>query len=77
VAQYHQYFQRNNDRVGGKMIELDPFPRIFLVPGLGLLTAGRSTKECNISADIYVQTVPVILNCYTLIDRYVPVPEER
>ena len=77
VQNYHEYFKRNNKRVGGKMIELDPFPRVFLVPGLGLITVGRSVKECDISADIYVQTVPVILNCYTLINNFVPVTEEN
>ena len=77
VESYHAYFQRNNTRVGGGMVELDPYPRVFLVPGLGLITVGRTTKACDISADIYVQSVPVILSCFTLTNNYVPVSEEK
>ena len=77
VERYHAYFQRNNKRVGGGMIELDPMPRVLLVPGLGLITVGRSVKECDISADIYVQTVPVILNCVALTENFRPVTESE
>jgi len=76
VDRYHEYFQRNNTRVGGGMVELDPMPRVLLVPGLGLVTVGRTTKACNISADIYVQTVPVILNCVAVDAQYRPVNEQ-
>ena len=75
VARYHAYFQRNNERVGGGMVELDPLPRVLLVPGLGLVTVGRKRRDCDISADIYVQTVPVILSCVALIGDYRPVNE--
>ena len=42
------------------MVELDRFPRVLLVDGLGLVTVGSSVKDCNIAADIYEHTVPVI-----------------
>ena len=48
-----------------------------MVPGLGLITVGRSVKECDISADIYVQTVPVILNCVALTENFRPVTESE
>ncbi len=49
---YRRYFQRNNARVGGGKIELDPLPRVALVPGLGLYGLGRSKRDAIIAADI-------------------------
>ena len=40
--------------------DVDRFPRVLLVDGLGLVTVGSSVKDCNIAADIYEHTVPVI-----------------
>src|SRR6185503_19835146 len=34
VARYHEYFARNNKRVKGVKKELDPLPRVILVPGI-------------------------------------------
>jgi rhamnose utilization protein RhaD (predicted bifunctional aldolase and dehydrogenase)/NAD(P)-dependent dehydrogenase (short-subunit alcohol dehydrogenase family) len=48
----HQYFERNNKRVGGTKRELDPLPRVVLVPGLGLFGLGRSKRDAIIAADI-------------------------
>src|SRR5215472_17063024 len=36
VARYHAYFERNNSRAEPKKKELDPLPRVILVPGVGL-----------------------------------------
>src|SRR5262249_54988308 len=44
VAEYHAYFARNNDAVGGIKRELDPAPRVILAPGMGLFGLGRSAK---------------------------------
>jgi rhamnose utilization protein RhaD (predicted bifunctional aldolase and dehydrogenase)/NAD(P)-dependent dehydrogenase (short-subunit alcohol dehydrogenase family) len=52
TARYHQYFARNNKRVGGIKRELDPLPRVVLVPGLGLFGLGRSKADAVIAADI-------------------------
>src|SRR5215469_669762 len=49
VAAYHAYFARY-DR--GDKRELDPMPRVILVPGLGLFGLGRSAKDASIAADI-------------------------
>ncbi|MFQ5959087.1 MAG: class II aldolase/adducin family protein, partial [Alphaproteobacteria bacterium] len=40
VAAYHAYFARNNARVATPKTELDPMPRVVLVPGLGLFGLG-------------------------------------
>jgi rhamnose utilization protein RhaD (predicted bifunctional aldolase and dehydrogenase)/NAD(P)-dependent dehydrogenase (short-subunit alcohol dehydrogenase family) len=70
---YHAYFRRNND---GSKVELDPLPRVLLLEGIGLVTAGRTVKAVKIAADIYEHTVPVILNCMAL-GGYRPVSEKH
>jgi rhamnose utilization protein RhaD (predicted bifunctional aldolase and dehydrogenase)/NAD(P)-dependent dehydrogenase (short-subunit alcohol dehydrogenase family) len=52
AERYHRYFDRHNARVGGVKIELDPLPRVVLVPGLGLFGLGRSKRDAAITADI-------------------------
>jgi rhamnose utilization protein RhaD (predicted bifunctional aldolase and dehydrogenase)/NAD(P)-dependent dehydrogenase (short-subunit alcohol dehydrogenase family) len=52
IGRYDDYFERNNKRVGGIEHELDPLPRVVLVPGLGLFGLGRSKKDAVIAADI-------------------------
>jgi rhamnulose-1-phosphate aldolase/alcohol dehydrogenase len=41
---------------------LDPRPRVVLVPGLGMFTAGRDTRTAGIVDDIYHHTIDVIGN---------------
>ncbi len=60
VARYHDYFARNNARAEEKKIELDPLPRVVLVPGVGLFGLGASAKDAAIAADIAENTVEVI-----------------
>lgn len=52
AERYHRYFDRHNARVGGVKIELDPLPRVVLVPGVGLFGLGRSKRDAAITADI-------------------------
>ncbi len=60
VAHYHAYFARNNARSDDKKIELDPLPRVVLVPGAGLFGLGASAKDAAVAADIAENTVEVI-----------------
>jgi rhamnose utilization protein RhaD (predicted bifunctional aldolase and dehydrogenase)/NAD(P)-dependent dehydrogenase (short-subunit alcohol dehydrogenase family) len=52
VADYHAYFARHNTASAGEKHELDPIPRVILVPGLGLFGLGRSARDAAIAADI-------------------------
>jgi rhamnose utilization protein RhaD (predicted bifunctional aldolase and dehydrogenase)/NAD(P)-dependent dehydrogenase (short-subunit alcohol dehydrogenase family) len=74
VADYRAYFERNNARVGGNRIMLDPLPRVFYVAGLGIVAAGASAKGAQISADIAEATVDVIAKAKGL-HGWVPLPE--
>ncbi|HUC11327.1 MAG TPA: class II aldolase/adducin family protein, partial [Stellaceae bacterium] len=49
VADYHAYFARNNPRQAVAKRELDPMPRVILVPGLGLFGLGRNAKDARIA----------------------------
>jgi NAD(P)-dependent dehydrogenase (short-subunit alcohol dehydrogenase family) len=49
---YQKYFAHHNARVGGGKRELDPLPRVVLVPGLGLFGLGPTKGDAVIAADI-------------------------
>jgi rhamnose utilization protein RhaD (predicted bifunctional aldolase and dehydrogenase)/NAD(P)-dependent dehydrogenase (short-subunit alcohol dehydrogenase family) len=59
TAHYRQYFKRHSARGGGRQ-ELDPLPRVALVPGLGLFGLGRSKKDADIAADIAEEWIAVV-----------------
>src|SRR5215471_10990245 len=75
VTDYHAYFARNNARVKGVKKELDPYPRVILVPGLGLFGLGASAKDAAIAADIAENTVEVITDAERM-SAYRPISEE-
>jgi rhamnose utilization protein RhaD (predicted bifunctional aldolase and dehydrogenase)/NAD(P)-dependent dehydrogenase (short-subunit alcohol dehydrogenase family) len=56
----HSYFQRHAGRQERPLTELDPAPRVVLVPGLGLFGAGRSAKDAAIAADIAESAVETV-----------------
>ncbi len=60
VKRYEDYFARNNARVGGDRIMLDPCPRVALVPGVGLFGLGTSAKEARVAADLAEAAVEAI-----------------
>src|SRR5438876_177394 len=57
VAEYTRYFDDN--RFEGAVLA-DPLPRVVLVPGLGMFTAGRDRRTTGIVSDIYHHTIDVI-----------------
>lgn len=60
VARYHKYFEVNNAKSPVKKKELDPLPRVILVPGVGMFGIGASAKDAAIAADIAENAVAVI-----------------
>ncbi len=61
-AGYHAYFRRNNAKQKIKKTELDPMPRVILVPGLGLFGLGANAKAAAVAADLAENNVDVINN---------------
>jgi NAD(P)-dependent dehydrogenase (short-subunit alcohol dehydrogenase family) len=74
IAAYHAYFARNNARAEPKKKELDPLPRVVLVPGVGLFGVGGSAKDAAIAADIAENTVEVITDAEG-VTSYQPISE--
>jgi rhamnose utilization protein RhaD (predicted bifunctional aldolase and dehydrogenase)/NAD(P)-dependent dehydrogenase (short-subunit alcohol dehydrogenase family) len=60
VAEYHAYFARHNARQQVAKRELDPMPRVILVPGLGLFGLGRNARDARIAADIAESTIATV-----------------
>ena len=60
VARYHKYFADNNAKSPVKKTELDPLPRVILVPGVGMFGIGASAKDAAIAADIAENAIAVI-----------------
>jgi rhamnose utilization protein RhaD (predicted bifunctional aldolase and dehydrogenase)/NAD(P)-dependent dehydrogenase (short-subunit alcohol dehydrogenase family) len=57
---YRGYFERNCAAAGGGKKMLDPWPRVVLVPGVGLFGVGATAAEARVSADIAVTNIGVI-----------------
>jgi rhamnose utilization protein RhaD (predicted bifunctional aldolase and dehydrogenase)/NAD(P)-dependent dehydrogenase (short-subunit alcohol dehydrogenase family) len=74
AARYHAYFARHDQGQASARTELDPRPRVVLVPGLGLFGLGASAKDAAIAADIAENTVAVISDAEA-IGRYECVSE--
>jgi rhamnose utilization protein RhaD (predicted bifunctional aldolase and dehydrogenase)/NAD(P)-dependent dehydrogenase (short-subunit alcohol dehydrogenase family) len=74
VENYRAYFERNNARVGGTRIMLDPAPRVALVPGLGLFGMGTSAKAASIAADLAEAAVEAITDAEAS-GRFESIPE--
>jgi len=60
VAASHRYFAENNANSPGPKTELDPMPRLVLVPGLGLVGLGETAQAAAIAADMGEEAIKVI-----------------
>jgi rhamnose utilization protein RhaD (predicted bifunctional aldolase and dehydrogenase)/NAD(P)-dependent dehydrogenase (short-subunit alcohol dehydrogenase family) len=74
VTHYHAYFARHNPRQAAPKRELDPMPRVILVPGLGLFGLGGNARDARIAADIAESTVATVTDAEA-VGRFVPVGE--
>jgi rhamnose utilization protein RhaD (predicted bifunctional aldolase and dehydrogenase)/NAD(P)-dependent dehydrogenase (short-subunit alcohol dehydrogenase family) len=70
VEHYRAYFAKHDN---GKK-QLDPMPRVVLVPGLGLFGLGASAREADIAADIAENTIATVTDAEA-IGRYECVSE--
>ena len=59
-AAYRAYFARHSRRHAEPLRELDPMPRVILVPGLGLFGLGETAPDAAISADLAMANVDVV-----------------
>jgi rhamnose utilization protein RhaD (predicted bifunctional aldolase and dehydrogenase)/NAD(P)-dependent dehydrogenase (short-subunit alcohol dehydrogenase family) len=59
-AKYRAYFERHNAGANPKKTQLDPLPRIVLVPGVGLFGLGASSRDAKIAADVAETWIEVV-----------------
>jgi rhamnose utilization protein RhaD (predicted bifunctional aldolase and dehydrogenase)/NAD(P)-dependent dehydrogenase (short-subunit alcohol dehydrogenase family) len=73
VSDYHAYFSRHNR---GTKRELDPIPRVVLVPGLGLFGLGRGARDAAIAADLAESWVATVTDAEA-IGTFESLPEDE
>jgi len=59
-TKYRGYFERHNASSTPKKRQLDPQPRVVLVPGVGLFGLGASSKDAKIAADVAETWIDVV-----------------
>ncbi|HET7059671.1 MAG TPA: SDR family oxidoreductase, partial [Nitrospiraceae bacterium] len=45
---------------------LDPYPRVILIPGIGMFIAGKNRRACRIAHELYLHTMSVGLTCASI-----------
>lgn len=75
VNNYVDYFNKYNKLSNGTKIQLDPLPRLILLPGLGLIGIGKDKKSAKISADIGLAWIETLLSAIS-IGTFKPVGEK-
>ncbi len=70
-AEYEAYFAAGVRHTGEAKTMLDPLPRVLLLPGAGVFTAGATEKDARVAADLVEHTVDVIAKAEAF-GRYTP-----
>jgi rhamnulose-1-phosphate aldolase/alcohol dehydrogenase len=75
-TQYDAYFEREVAAKGIRRNKLDPDPRVLLIPGVGIVCAGKTRKDAAIAADIAEHTLRTKAAAEAL-GRYEPLDESE
>ena len=80
---YLSYFNRYKDPTRqpsaegvNELTQLDPYPRIILIPGLGMVTTGKNWQAAKIVQDLYHHNLRVIQNA-SAISRFQAINEKE
>jgi rhamnose utilization protein RhaD (predicted bifunctional aldolase and dehydrogenase)/NAD(P)-dependent dehydrogenase (short-subunit alcohol dehydrogenase family) len=76
VQDYDRYFETYRQSQETKPEKLDPYPRIFLVSGIGLVALGSTRKAARIAADIAESSFQA-KPCAMAIGDYLPLDESH
>ena len=60
ARRYDRYFEEMCAAKNTRRTKLDPWPRVLLVPKVGILAVGKTKKDAEIAADIYEHTIQVM-----------------
>jgi rhamnose utilization protein RhaD (predicted bifunctional aldolase and dehydrogenase)/NAD(P)-dependent dehydrogenase (short-subunit alcohol dehydrogenase family) len=72
---YDAYFAEMTKQKGPRK-KLDPWPRVILVRGVGIITVGKMLRDAEIAADIYEHTISIIQDAEA-VGKYSPVSREH
>jgi len=72
IKNYHRYFKTQSRSKKTDVSILDPYPRVFLIAGLGLFAIGTGPNEAAIAADIGEHTLAAKLRA-NAIGKYRPI----
>lgn len=75
ARRYDRYFESMCAKKNIARTKLDPWPRILLIPKVGIVAIGKTKKEAEIAADIYEHTIDVITDAED-VSKYSPVTME-
>lgn len=73
-TRYREYVARESAAKQRTVKALDPDPRVLLIPGVGVVTAGATPSAARIAADLYEHTAEILENAEAL-GHYQPLPE--
>jgi rhamnulose-1-phosphate aldolase/alcohol dehydrogenase len=65
AQEYASWYQ---EHTAGEHPMLDPYPRVILLPGVGMWTTGKDALAAQIVADIYHHTISVIASAQSVSD---------
>jgi rhamnulose-1-phosphate aldolase/alcohol dehydrogenase len=75
-TQYDAYFAEQIRSKGVTRSKLDPDPRVLLIPGVGIVCAGKTRKDAAIAADIAEHTLRIKAAAES-IGRYEPLDDSQ
>ncbi len=71
-AKAHERYYKKYERLlpdGPFKKMLDPYPKVILIPGIGMVTTGQDLKNAKIVSEIYEHSISVMTNA-SVIDEY-------
>lgn len=72
-ARYRTWFEKHTD---GALQMLSSLPKVFLVPGVGMVTAGKDLTEARVVADVALHTLQVAARGQDAHGTYVSLSDE-
>lgn len=76
ARRYDRYFEETCARRNVKRTKLDPWPRVILLPRVGIVAVGKTKKDAEIVADVYEHTLQVITDAED-VGTYSPVSRDH
>ena len=76
ASKYDKYFAEMCAKRNVVRTKLDPWPRVILVPKVGIVAIGKTKAEAEIAADIYEHTIQVITDAED-VGTYAPVTRDH